>query len=307
MKTVLVTGGAGFLGYHLCRRLIKEHKVIVVDNLITGSKYNIIENHNYEFHKFCIIKDKLEKFDNIDLIFNLACPASPAHYQKWPMETLDACYLGVKNILTYAKHRNIPVLHTSTSEIYGDPEISPQSEDYKGAVNCWGRRSCYDEGKRVSETLIHEHIRLYNQKIYTARIFNTYGPNMSIEDGRIVSNFVVQALKGQPITIYGTGLQTRSLCWVDDTIDGLLQLSQSNCLSPVNIGNDAEYSVLEIANTILQLTKSKSEVVFRPLPEDDPSQRRPNLKKAYKELGWRPKVNLQDGLIKTIKYFKQHI
>lgn len=307
MKKILITGGAGFLGYHLSKRLLKNNKVIVLDNLITGSKSNKHKNENYSFRKFCIVKDDLEEFKNIDIIFNLACPASPTHYQKWSLETLDTCYLGVKNVLNFALAKDIPVLHTSTSEVYGDPEISPQSENYKGAVNCYGRRSCYDEGKRVAEALIYEHIRLYNQKIYIARIFNTYGPNMSIEDGRIVSNFIVQALKDQSITVYGNGKQTRSLCWVEDTIDGLLALSSSQSYSPINIGNDIEYSILDIANLIINLTNSKSEIVFKPLPEDDPLQRRPDLSKAKKELNWYPKVTLTEGLIKTIEYFKQHI
>lgn len=307
MKKILITGGAGFLGYHLSKRLLKNNKVIVLDNLITGSKNNKHKHENYSFRKFCIVKDDLKEFKNIDFIFNLACPASPIHYQKWSLETLDTCYLGVKNVLNFALTNNIPVLHTSTSEVYGDPEISPQSENYKGAVNCYGRRSCYDEGKRVAEALIYEHKRLYNQEIYIARIFNTYGPNMSMEDGRIVSNFIVQALKDQSITVYGNGKQTRSLCWVEDTIDGLLALSSSESFSPINIGNDIEHSILDIANLIINLTNSKSEIVFKPLPEDDPLQRRPDLSKAKKELNWYPKVTLTEGLIKTIEYFKQHI
>lgn len=307
MVTILITGGAGFLGHHLCKRLIENNKVIVVDNLITGSESNILDHKNYSFYKFCIVKNNLNEFKNIDFIFNLACPASPMHYQKWSLETLDNCYLGVKNILNFSQKNKIPVLHTSTSEIYGDPEISPQHEEYKGAVNCYGRRSCYDEGKRAAEALIFEHIRLYNQRIHIARIFNTYGPNMSIEDGRIVSNFIVQALKGQPITVYGKGNQSRSLCWVEDTIDGLLALSKSKNFTPINIGNDKEYSVLNIANLIKELTNSKSEIVFKPLPDDDPLQRRPDLTKAKKELNWYPKVPLKKGLLETIEYFKQHI
>lgn len=307
MNTVLITGGAGFLGYHLAKKLLKNYNVIVLDNFLTGSKYNILEHKNYSFINFCIVKDSLDTFSKVDYIFNLACPASPMHYQKWPLETLDACYLGVKNILEYALKYKIPVLHTSTSEIYGNPEVSPQSENYRGAVNCFGRRSCYDEGKRIAEALIYEYARIYNLQINIARIFNTYGPNMSIEDGRIVSNFIVQALKGQPITIYGNGLQTRSLCWVDDTIDGLINLSKSNCFTPVNIGNDLEHTVLEIAEIIKKLTNSKSEIIFKPLPEDDPIQRKPDLSKAKKELNWYPKVSLTEGLMKTIEYFKQHI
>lgn len=307
MKTFLITGGAGFLGYHLSNKLILNNKVIVADNLITGSKFNTIKHKNYKFHKFCIVKNNLEIFENIDFIFNLACPASPIQYQKWSLETLDTCYVGVKNVLNYALKNNVPVLHASTSEIYGNPEISPQHEKYFGAVNCYGRRSCYDEGKRVAETLLYEYSRLYNIKIHIARIFNTYGPNMSIEDGRIVSNFIVQALKDQPITIYGDGQQTRSLCWVDDTIEGLVMLHSSNIRNPINIGNDTEYSVLQIAKLIIELTNSKSDLIFKPLPQDDPLQRKPDLSRAKNELNWYPTVPLKEGLAKTIDYFKLHI
>jgi UDP-glucuronate decarboxylase len=305
---IAVTGAAGFLGHHLCKRLLDNgHNVLALDNFLTGSEYNLHTHPNYKFIKFDIVKDSWSSLDKIDFIYNLACPASPIHYQRWSLETLDACYIGVRNLLKFALDKRIPVLHTSTSEVYGDPEVSPQSEDYRGVVNCYGRRACYDEGKRVAEAIIYEHRHIYNQKIHTVRIFNTYGPNMAVEDGRIISNFVVQALKGQPITIYGDGSQTRSFCWVGDMVDGLLSLSSSEVYDPTNIGNDTEYTILEVAKLIVELTGSQSEIVFRPLPEDDPKQRRPDITKAAKLLNWRPVTSLQDGLVETIKYFRNHV
>ena len=305
---IVVTGALGFLGYHLSEELLKQgHTVIGLDNLLTGSKLNLHDHKNYQFKEFDISTDDWNTLGKIDYIYNLACPASPIHYQRWSLETLDACYIGVRNLLKFALDKRIPVLHTSTSEVYGDPEISPQSEDYKGSVNCYGRRACYDEGKRVAEALIYEHRHLYNQKIHTVRIFNTYGPRMAIEDGRIVSNFIVQALKGQPITVYGDGSQTRSFCWVGDMVDGLIRLGNSDLCEPVNMGNDKEFSVLEVAKLIVKLTNSSSKIVERPLPEDDPKQRRPDLSKVKEQLDWQPTTPLEQGLLKTIEYFKDHI
>lgn len=305
---IIVTGAAGFLGYHLSKKLLEDgHTVIGLDNLLTGAKQNLHENKNFVFRDFDLVTDDWNDLGKVDKIFNLACPASPVHYQRWSLETLDTCYIGVRNLLKYALEKRVPVLHTSTSEIYGDPEIAPQAEDYKGSVNCYGRRACYDEGKRVAEAIIYEHQRLYNQSVNIVRIFNTYGPYMAVEDGRIISNFIVQALKGQPITVYGNGSQTRSFCWVGDMIDGLIKLSESGYKQPINIGNDREFTVLEVAELIIKLTNSNSKIVFKPLPEDDPKQRRPNISKAKEKLNWEPTTPLETGLLKTIKYFKEHI
>jgi len=304
---VLVTGGAGFLGSHLCKKLLSYgNEVICLDNFYTGSKTNLLpmlDNNQFEIirHDVCY-PISLE----VDAIFNLACPASPVHYQADPIQTNKTSVLGALNILELARRLKVPVLQTSTSEVYGDPDVHPQTEQYWGKVNCNGIRACYDEGKRCAETLFMDYHRQHKVDIRIARIFNTYGPNMNPEDGRVISNFIVQALKEQDITIYGDGKQTRSFCYVDDNIDGLIKLmSTPGIHQPINIGNPVEKSMLEIAETILQLTKSKSKLVFRSLPQDDPKQRCPDITKANKLLNWQPKVNLETGLKNTIEYYQQ--
>ena len=310
-KNILITGGAGFLGSHLCKRLLREgNRIICLDNLITGSKNNISElksNSDFEFVNHDIIEPYYR--DGIDEIYNLACPASPIHYQINPIKTVKSCTLGVINMLGLAKKNNAKILQASTSEVYGDPEIHPQDENYRGSVNIIGIRSCYDEGKRCAETLFFDYFRQHQVNIRIIRIFNTYGPKMSLYDGRVISNFIIQALKGENITIYGDGIQSRSFCYVDDLIEGMVKLMNliNGFTGPVNIGNPVESSILELANEIIELTNSNSKIIHLPLPQDDPFQRQPVINLAKKELDWVPSVNLKDGLLKTIKHIKSII
>ena len=306
-KNILVTGGAGFIASHLCKALIdKGHKIICLDNLFTGSLDNISDliNHpNFEF----IHHDIIEPFyrDNIDEIYNLACPASPIHYQSNPIRTVKTCTVGVINMLGLAKKNNAKILQASTSEVYGDPEIHPQTENYYGNVNTLGYRSCYDEGKRCAETLFMDYKREHFLDIRIVRIFNTYGPNMAKNDGRVVSNFILQALNNENITIYGDGLQTRSFQYIDDLVDGLLKMMASNFTGPVNLGNPNEISMNDLASKVLKLTNSKSKLIFMDLPEDDPKRRKPDISLAIEKLYWSPKYDLEKGLKQTIKYFKE--
>lgn len=306
-KRILVTGGAGFLGSHLCDRLIQSgNDVLCLDNLFTGSKNNIahlLSNTHFEFIRHDIINSV---YLEVDEIYNLACPASPVHYQYNPIKTIKTSVMGTINTLGLAKRVKAKILQASTSEVYGDPEVHPQREDYWGKVNPIGIRSCYDEGKRAAECLMMDYHRQNNVSVKIARIFNTYGPRMAIDDGRVISNFIVEALRGKEITIYGTGKQTRSFCFVDDLIDGLIQLMNTPdaITGPVNLGNPSEFTILQLAETIVRLTGSSSSVVFKPLPADDPAQRKPDIALANKILRWRPNVNLEEGLIKTIDYFR---
>ncbi len=305
-KNILVTGGAGFIGSHLCKALVElGHYVICLDNLFTGSKDNIFElinNPNFEF----INHDIVEPFyrDNIDEIFNLACPASPIHYQFNPIKTIKTCTIGVINILGLAKKNNAKIMQASTSEVYGDPKIHPQKEDYYGNVNTIGFRSCYDEGKRCAETLFMDYNREHNLNVKIVRIFNTYGPNMSKNDGRVVSNFITQALNNENITIYGDGSQTRSFQFIDDLIEGLIKMMNSDFTGPVNLGNPVELSMNDLANKIIKLTNSSSKIVYKELPEDDPKRRRPDISLAESMLDWTPLIDLESGLKKTINYFE---
>lgn len=306
MKRILVTGGAGFLGSHLCDKLIDEgNEVLCMDNFFTGSRKNIhhlLDNKNFELMRHDVTHPT---YVEVDEIYNLACPASPIHYQFDPVQTTKTSVLGAINMLGLAKRLKIKILQASTSEVYGDPEIHPQPESYKGSVNPIGIRACYDEGKRCAETLFFDYHRQHKVKIKVMRIFNTYGPRMNPNDGRVVSNFIVQALKGQDITMYGDGKQTRSFCYVDDNIDGMYKLmnSRDGFTGPVNIGNPGEFTMLELAQRVIELTNSKSKMIFLPLPQDDPMQRQPVIDLAKKELDWEPKVKLEDGLKKTIAYF----
>jgi UDP-glucuronate decarboxylase len=305
---VLVTGGAGFLGSHLCEKLLKDnYDVLCIDNYSTGSKDNIAELINHP--SFEVIRHEITMpfYTEVDQIYNLACPASPIHYQKDPSQTTKTCVHGAINMLGLAKRTGARILQASTSEVYGDPEVHPQTEDYWGRVNPVGIRSCYDEGKRCAETLFFDYHRQYNLEIKVARIFNTYGPKMNPFDGRVVSNFIVQALTGENITIYGKGEQTRSFCYVDDLIEGLTMFMSSSLdiSGPVNLGNNLEFTMLELAEKVLKLTNSKSKLIFQPLPLDDPRQRQPDLTKAKVKLNWQPSTNLDDGLIETINYFKK--
>ena len=309
MKRILVTGGAGFLGSHLCERLINEgHEVICLDNFFTGNKRNVahlLNNSNFEIMRHDVIHPV---YAEVDWIFNLACPASPIHYQRDPVRTIKTSVMGALNTLGLAKRNGARILQASTSEVYGDPKIHPQSEDYRGAVNPIGIRACYDEGKRTAETLFFDYHRQHKIDIRVVRIFNTYGPRMSENDGRVVSNFIIQALKGEDITVYGDGSQTRSFCYVDDLIDGIVRMMNTeNFTGPVNIGNPRESTILELAEMILNLTGSKSKIVYKPLPSDDPIQRCPNITLANEKLGWSPKVKLEDGLKVTINYFRSRI
>jgi len=307
MKRVLVTGGAGFLGSHLCDKLINEgNEVLCVDNLYTGSKSNIhhlLDNKNFEFLRHDVT---FPLYVEVDEIYNLACPASPVHYQFDPVQTTKTSVLGAINMLGLAKRLKIKILQASTSEVYGDPEVHPQPESYKGSVSTTGIRACYDEGKRCAETLFFDYHRQHGLAIKVMRIFNTYGPRMNPNDGRVVSNFIVQALRGEDITIFGNGKQTRSFCYVDDNIRGMYSLmnSKDGFTGPVNIGNPSEFTMLELAELVIKLTNSKSKLVFLPLPQDDPLQRQPIIDLAKKELDWTPNVDLQIGLEKTIKYFE---
>lgn len=307
MRT-LVTGGAGFIGSHLCRRLLADgHEVLAVDNYSTGSKQNlldVLDNRMFEG-----IQHDVEYPMHLEVgrIFNLACPASPVQYQKDPVRTIRTCVHGAINALDLARQTGARILQASTSEVYGDPEVHPQTETYWGRVNPIGPRSCYDEGKRCAETLFFDYHRQYALEIKVARIFNTYGPGMQMNDGRVVSNFIVQALRGEEITIYGDGSQTRSFCYVSDLVDGLCRLMESpaSLAGPVNLGNPVESSILEIAENILRLCNSRSKLAFRPLPQDDPRQRQPDIGLASSALGWAPKVQLAEGLGETIDYFRK--
>jgi UDP-glucuronate decarboxylase len=309
MKTkVLVTGGAGFLGSHLCESLLNNnYDVLCIDNYSTGAKDNIVELLNNPFFDATRHEITMPFYTEVDQIYNLACPASPIHYQKDPSQTTKTCVHGAINMLGLAKRTNARILQASTSEVYGDPDVHPQTEDYWGRVNPIGIRSCYDEGKRCAETLFFDYHRQYNLEIKVARIFNTYGPKMNPFDGRVVSNFIVQALTGEDITIYGKGEQTRSFCYVDDLIEGITKLmnSSSDINGPINLGNNSEFTMIELAEKVLNLTNSKSKLIFKPLPLDDPRQRQPDLTKAKKELDWEPSVSLDDGLKETINYFKK--
>ncbi len=305
---ILVTGGAGFLGSHLCEFLIKKnHEVLCVDNFYTGNKINI--SHLLGSNLFELIRHDVtfSLYVEVDEIYNLACPASPVHYQRDPVQTTKTNVHGAINMLGLAKRLDAKILQASTSEVYGDPEEHPQPESYWGRVNPIGIRSCYDEGKRCAETLFFDYKRQHNLNIKIARIFNTYGPRMQLNDGRVISNFIAQALTGKDITIYGDGLQTRSFCYVDDLIDGLYKLmSSSDSISgPINLGNPREFTMLEIAELILRLTKSKSKLIFNELPLDDPKQRKPNISQAQSVLDWNPKISPEDGLKETIAYFKR--
>lgn len=310
MKTILITGGAGFLGSNLCEKLLKQdNKVICVDNLYTGKKKNIehlLSNPNFSFIKHDII-NSLELEEHIDEIYNLACPASPPFYQADPIGTTKTCVFGIINMLELAKKNNAKILQASTSEVYGEPEIHPQVETYRGNVNPIGIRSCYDEGKRAAESLMFDYHRLYNIDIKVIRIFNTYGPKMNPDDGRVVSNFIVQALRGEDITVYGDGMQTRSFCYVDDLLEGMVRLMNSNINGPVNIGNPGEFTMLELANKVIKFTNSTSKIAYRPIPSDDPTRRRPNISIAKEKLNWEPLINLDCGLKQTIEYFKDNI
>ncbi len=308
MKKILVTGGTGFIGSHLCEKLLAmKHYVICLDNNFTGCMENISHirnNPNFEFIRHDIIDDiKLE----VDQIYHLACPASPKHYQYNAIKTLKTNVLGSLNVLGLAKRTKATILLTSTSEVYGDPMISPQTEEYKGNVNCIGIRSCYDEGKRAAETLFMDYHRSNGVDIRIARLFNTYGPKLHEDDGRVISNFIIQALKNEPISIYGEGNQTRSFCYIDDTVNGLIALMNSTYKYPVNIGNPNEKKIKEIGELIIKISNSNSDVCYKPLPQDDPMQRKPCIKKAKQILNWEPKVQLEDGLIKTIAYFRKKI
>lgn len=310
MKRILVTGGAGFIGSHLCERLLNEgNEVISLDNYFTGSKSNIIHLLDHPFFEVIRHDITMPFYAEVDEIYNLACPASPIHYQFNPIKTIKTSVMGTINILGLAKRVKAKILQASTSEVYGDPQVHPQTEDYWGNVNPIGIRSCYDEGKRCAETLCINYNAQNNVRIKIARIFNTYGPKMLPNDGRVVSNFIVQALQGKNITIYGDGLQTRSFQFIDDLVEGLIRLmnTSDDFMGPVNIGNPTEFTMLELARKILNLTKSKSEISFLPLPPDDPEQRKPDIDLARKVLGWEPKIMLEQGLLKTIEYFKNSL
>ena len=308
MQRILVTGGAGFLGSHLCERLVEAgNDVICVENFYTGTKANIahlLPNPYFELVRHDIT---WPLYVEVDEIYNLACPASPIHYQFDPVQTTKTSVHGAINILGLAKRLKAKVLQASTSEVYGDPTEHPQREEYWGNVNCIGIRSCYDEGKRCAETLFFDYYRQHKLRIKVARIFNTYGPRMHPNDGRVVSNFVVQALKGEPITIYGDGQQTRSFCFVDELVDGLMRLMNTgdDVTGPINLGNPAEFTILELAELVIELTGSQSTIERKPLPQDDPTQRQPDITKAREILGWEPKLQLRDGLQRTIAYFDE--
>ena len=305
-KRVLVTGGSGFIGSYLCERLLEQgHEVICLDNLFTGARMNIrhlVDNRNFEFMRHDVT---FPLYVEVDEIYNMACPASPVHYQFDPVQTTKTSVHGAINMLGLAKRVRAKILQASTSEVYGDPEVHPQPEEYWGRVNPIGPRSCYDEGKRCAETLFFDYWRQHQLRIKVARIFNTYGPRMHPNDGRVVSNFIVQALRGEPISIYGEGQQTRSFCYVDDLVDGLIGLmaTGNDVTGPINLGNPGEFTMLELAEMVIELTGSSSKLEFKPLPLDDPKQRKPVITKARETLGWEPKVPLREGLGKTIHYF----
>jgi UDP-glucuronate decarboxylase len=306
---ILVTGGAGFIGSHLCQRLLDEgNQVICLDNFLTGRQGNIepfLGDKNFALVEHDIIEPFLLDGD-FNQIYNLACPASPVHYQKNAIRTIKASTSGMINVLGFARKHSARILQASTSEVYGDPEVHPQPENYYGNVSPIGPRACYDEGKRVAETLMFDYHRAHGIEIRVARIFNTYGPRMMPDDGRVISNFIVQALNNEDITVYGDGGQTRSFCYVADLVDGLIKLMNSNELGPINLGNpDFELTIRQLADKIISMTGSKSEIVFKDLPKDDPKQRKPDITKAVELLGWRPIVSVEEGLIKTIKSFKE--
>jgi UDP-glucuronate decarboxylase len=306
MMRILVTGGAGFIGSHLCERLLAQgHEVLCVDNFYTGARRNVahlLSNPGFELMRHDVT---FPLFVEVDEIYNLACPASPIHYQYDPVQTTKTSVHGAINMLGLAKRRRAKIFQASTSEVYGDPTVHPQPEEYWGNVNPIGFRSCYDEGKRCAETLFFDYRRQHNLRIKVARIFNTYGPRMHPNDGRVVSNFVVQALKGEPITLYGEGLQTRSFCYVDDLVEGFLRLMATGdeVTGPINLGNPGEFTIRQLAELVVELTGSKSPIEYRPLPQDDPQQRQPNIAKAQEILGWQPTIPLREGLQKTIAYF----
>jgi len=321
MDTVLVTGGAGFLGSHLCDKLLASgFKVVCADNLYTGTRKNIHHlkgNDNFKFidvditkkfqntSKLLAILKTIRDLGGIKYIYNLACPASPKHYQKDPIYTFNTSVDGIKFLIEIAQYYSAKILQASTSEIYGDPISHPQKESDWGNVNPVGIRSCYDEGKRAAECIMYDYNRMKNVDVRTIRIFNTYGPRLNKDDGRVVSNFIVQALNNENITIYGDGSQTRSFCYVDDLLDGMVKLMNSNYIYPVNIGNPDEFTVKQLAEMVIELTDSKSEIIFQDLPKDDPTRRRPDISLAKKELNWEPKVKLKEGLLKTIEFFKK--
>lgn len=309
MKRILVTGGAGFLGSFLCEKLLSAgNEVIALDNYFSGNKKNIA--HLFSNPRFEAIRHDVTQpiHLEVDEIYNFACPASPIHYQHNPVHTTKTCVMGAINMLELARNVNAKIIQASTSEIYGDPLVHPQSEEYFGNVNTVGPRSCYDEGKRVAETLFFDYHQQYGVEIKIIRIFNTYGPRMSINDGRVVSNFIVQALRGEDITIYGDGKQTRSFCYVDDLIDGIVNfMDEANAKGPINLGNPGEFTILELAEKVLKLTNSKSKIIFSPLPQNDPMQRQPVIEKARKLIGFSPKVELEIGLEKTIEYFRNEL
>jgi UDP-glucuronate decarboxylase len=305
-KRILVTGGAGFLGSFLCEKLLGQgHEVACVDNFFTGSRRNVL--HLLDNKAFEIIRHDVTfpLYVEVDEIYNLACPASPIHYQFDPVQTTKTSVHGAINMLGLAKRVRAKILQASTSEVYGDPEVHPQTEDYWGRVNPTGPRSCYDEGKRCAETLFFDYWRQHRLRIKVARIFNTYGPRMRPDDGRVISNFIVQALQNEPLTVYGTGQQTRSFCYVDDLVDGLVGLMQTadDVTGPINLGNPVEFTMLELADLVIELTGSRSKIRFLPLPVDDPKQRQPDIERALRELGWKPRTALREGLARTIVYF----
>ena len=306
-KRILVTGGAGFVGSHLCERLLREENdVVCVDNYFTGSKENIAHLLSNPYFEAVRHEITFPLYVEVDQIYNLACPASPVHYQMDPVQTTKTSVIGAINMLGLAKRIKARILQASTSEVYGDPEVHPQTEEYWGRVNPIGIRSCYDEGKRCAETLFFDYYRQYQLPIKVVRIFNTYGPRMHPNDGRVVSNFIVQALRGEDITIYGSGQQTRSFCYVDDLVDGLIRMmnSAAETTGPLNLGNPGEFTMLELAEKVLHFTRSTSKLVFLPLPQDDPRQRQPDISRTRAKLDWSPKVELDEGLQKTIAYFK---
>ena len=308
MKRILITGGAGFIGSHLCERLLAEgHEVLCVDNFFTGARRNVarlLGNPNFELMRHDVT---FPLFVEVDEIYNLACPASPIHYQYDPVQTTKTSVHGAINMLGLAKRRRAKIFQASTSEVYGDPTVHPQPEEYWGNVNPIGFRSCYDEGKRCAETLFFDYRRQHNLRIKVARIFNTYGPRMHPNDGRVVSNFIVQALKGEAITLYGEGNQTRSFCYVDDLVEGFIRLmgTGDDVTGPINLGNPGEFTIRQLAEKVIALTGSKSKLEYRPLPQDDPQQRQPNIEKAKAVLGWEPTIALDEGLKKTIAYFDE--
>lgn len=309
MKKILVTGGAGFLGSHLCDRLIEQgHRVLCLDSLFTGSRNNIedlAKHPNFTFIKHDVV-DPIN-VDQLDEIYNLACPASPVHYQFNPIHTMKTSVMGALNVLELARKTEAKVFQASTSEVYGDPSVHPQPEEYWGNVNTIGIRSCYDEGKRAAETLFFDYQRVHGVKIKVVRIFNTYGPRMAADDGRVVSNFIVQALKGQDLTVYGEGTQTRSFCYSDDLVEGFIRLMNAGneVVGPINMGNPGEFTMIELAEKVLRLTGSTSKLIHMPLPQDDPKQRRPDITKAQQLLNWQPTIALEQGLERTIAYFRK--